>query len=114
MVVWIRVVMMAKEAVEFRGFGAVFGGRMYKTCKWISYVEGRGGGQGVQNKAQGLAGAPGTKRNCCDGRDSGVLRGRVKSKMPAAQFSGADEKAVGKVKSGNWRGRWTKTGGFRL
>ena len=39
MVVWIRVVMMAKEAVEFRGFGAVFGGRMYKTCKWISYVE---------------------------------------------------------------------------
>ena len=41
---------MAKEAVEFRGFGAVFGGRMYKTCKWISYVEGRGGGQGVQNK----------------------------------------------------------------
>ena len=35
---------MAKEAVEFRGFGAVFGGRMYKTCKWISYVEGRGGG----------------------------------------------------------------------
>ena len=24
---------MAKEAVEFRGFGAVCGGRMYKTCK---------------------------------------------------------------------------------
>lgn len=58
MVVWIRVVMMAKEAVEFRGFGAVFGGRMYETCKWISYVERWGvGEQGVQNKTQALAGA---------------------------------------------------------
>ena len=43
---------MAKEAVEFRGFGAVFGGRMYKTCKWISYVEGRGG-SGARRPEQG-------------------------------------------------------------
>ena len=33
------LVMMAVEAVEFHGFGAVFGRRRRETCKWISSVE---------------------------------------------------------------------------